>query len=540
MAESIVQIKSLPGIKRDGTKLEGDQYVDGQWVRFQRGLPRKVGGYRSINKYLSEVSRAINAYTQNDLTYVHSGSANLVERFFIDNNNNTSIISDRTPVLGFTADANNMWQFDVMRSSGTGETNKIIGAVAPNLNAITNTVGGAIFYGDLTGTAPLALIPLPLDGNVSGGIVVLHPYLFFYGIDGYVGWSVPGTLTDLSGVGSGAINATGQKIVKGLPLRGGPGTSPSGIFWSADSVIRASFVGGDSIFNFDTISAQSSILGSNTVIEYDGIFYWIGTDRFLSFNGVVREVENNMNLNYFFDGLNYDQRQKVFAVKVPRYGEIWWCYPRGDATECTHAIIYNVREGVWYDSEMPNAGRSAGASPSVFTRPLLTGVVPDITPTQYRITQASDNRVTEDGSLRVTEESDVSGYKMWVHEIGTDEIDGISVQPVLSYFETAEMSLPVQSQTNKALQVLLIEPDFVQVGDLNLQIIGRANARSPEIAGPLMTIPQTASTPQEQVIYFKEQRRELRFKFSSNTLGGDYQMGMVLGHIQPADGTVIG
>ena len=39
MAESVVQLKSIPGIKRDGTKFEGDVYVDGQWVRFQRGLP---------------------------------------------------------------------------------------------------------------------------------------------------------------------------------------------------------------------------------------------------------------------------------------------------------------------------------------------------------------------------------------------------------------------------------------------------------------------------------------------------------------------
>ena len=40
-------IRSQPGIKRDGTQFEGDFYVDGQWVRFQRGLPRKIGGYRS-------------------------------------------------------------------------------------------------------------------------------------------------------------------------------------------------------------------------------------------------------------------------------------------------------------------------------------------------------------------------------------------------------------------------------------------------------------------------------------------------------------
>ena len=46
--------------------------------------------------------------------------------------------------------------------------------------------------------------------------------------------------------------------------------------------------------------------------------------------------------------------------------------------------------------------------------------------------------------------------------------------------------------------------------------------------------------PQEQVVYFKTQRRELRFRFESNTTGGDYQMGLVLAHLQPGDGTTIG
>jgi hypothetical protein len=38
----------------------------------------------------------------------------------------------------------------------------------------------------------------------------------------------------------------------------------------------------------------------------------------------------------------------------------------------------------------------------------------------------------------------------------------------------------------------------------------------------------------------KEQRRELRLIFESNTLGGDYQMGQVLLHVEPGDGTVLG
>jgi hypothetical protein len=535
----VVQIRSEPGVKRDGTRLEGDNYVDGQWVRFQRGLPRKIGGYRSINKFLNAVSRSLHEFTQNSLTYVHSGSANLVERFFIDNTFNTSIITDRTPTT-LAADPNNMWQFDAIAAPALGGM-QIVAQVAPNLECICNSTGGQLFYGDLFGTGALQEVTnLPTGYSVTGGVAVLHPYTFIFGNDGYVAWSVAGDPTDYTSLGAGAANIASQKIVRGVALRGGPGNSPSGLFWSADSLIRASFIGGTAVFQFDTISTQASILGANTVIEYDGIFYWVGVDRFLMFNGVVREVPNQLNLNYFFDGLNQSQRQKVFAMKVPRYGEIWWCYPRGRATEPSHAVIYNIRENTWYDCELPNLGRSAACSPSVFPKPIMTGVTSTPTPIGLRITEDADGRVTEDDEPRITEQSDIDQYKLWVHEIGTDEIDGTNQQPVLSYFETADLSLPVTAQENKALQVLMIEPDFVQSGDMTMRVTGRANAKAPEVLSEVKTIYETPPTPQDQVVYFKTQRRELRFRFESNVLGGDYQMGLVLAHVQPGDATVIG
>ena len=543
MAEEIIQIRSLPGIKRDGTRFEGDQYVDGQWVRFQRGLPRKMGGYRSVNKYLQSVARTLHEYTLDLLTYVHAGSADRLERFFIDGSLNTSIISDRTPDSLIQSSAN-LWQFDVDTAGGSGL--QLIAQVAPNLNCICNSEGGQLFYGDAFGTAPLTEITnLPSPYSVTGGVVTLHPYTVAFGNDGFVMWSVPGNPTDFTGSGAGNAYVTGQKIVRGMPLRGGPGNSPSGLLWSADSLLRMTYVGGTPTFQFDTISAQSSILSAQSVIEYDGIFYWIGTDRFLSFNGVVREIENNLNLNFFFDNLNYAQRQKVFAMKVPRFGEIWWCFPMGDSTEPNHAVIYNVRENVWYDTELPNGGRAAGLSPAIFRKPMMTGVVPSFQPEVQRISEAGDTRVTEastdtDPIIRITEQSNDPQYRMWVHEIGTDEIDGLNVNPILSYFETGDLSLPVQSQTNRALQVLIIEPDFVQSGDMTVEVHGRANARSPEVNSEPKVIVETPQIPQEQVVYFKEQRRELRFRFASNTVGGDYQMGLILAHVQPGDGTIIG
>ena len=594
MAEQIIPIKSLPGIKRDGTRFEGDQYVDGQWVRFQRGLPRKIGGYRSINKFLRDAPRTLHEYTQDLLTYIHAGSASSVERFYIDGTYNTSVISDRTPTSGFTASDANLWQFAVLYDTTNG--NQIVAQVAPNLNCICNSVGGEIFTGDLLGTSALTAVPganLPANFNCTGGVVSMPPYAVVFGTDGYVAWSVPNKPDDFVGSGAGNAYVTSQKIIRGMPLRGGPGNSPSGLFWSADSLVRASYVGPtNGTFQFDTISSQSSILSAQSVIEYDGVFYWIGTDRFLQFNGVVREVENNVNLNFFFDNLNMQYRQKVFALKVPRYGEIWWCFPKGDSIEPNHAIIYNVRENTWYDTALPNGGRGAGMFPAVFRRPVMSGVEPqnyiatDATivaggsgytagdtlqivggirsaPVELTVSTVdgsgaiTDVQVTNAGNYTTlpADPASVTGgsgssatfsvdflqpYKFWVHEIGTDEIDGTEQNPILSYFETADLSLPVTSQINRALQVLMIEPDFVQSGDMTVRVTGRANARAPEVYSEPETIKAVPETPQDQVVFFKTQRRELRFRFESNTLGGDYQMGLVLGHVQPGDGTVLG
>ncbi len=542
MAEQIVQIASQAGIKRDGTKLEGCNYVDGQWVRFQRGLPRKMGGYRSINKYLMARVRTLHEYTQDQLTYIHAGSANRIERFYIDGNYNTSVIANRTPTTLATSDAN-LWQFDVETTSAAAGL-QLVAQVAPNLNCICNSLGGQLFYGDVLGTTPLTEVTsfptLPV-GNVSltGGVVALHPYTFVFGNDGFVMWSPD--CSDFTVTDAGWAYVTGQKIVRGMPLRGGPGNSPSGLFWSADSLIRASYVGGTAGFQFDTISAQSSIMSAQSTIEYDGVFYWIGSDRFLSFNGVVREMENNLNQNFFFDNVNMAHRQKVFAFKVPRFGEIWWCFPFGDSTEPNWAIIYNVRENTWYDTPLPNGGRSAGLFPAVFRRPLMAGSEPYYLTDDERVTEAGSPRITETGdNYRVTEASGEPRYKFWVHEVGTDEIDGIEEKPIQSFFETADISIPVQSGQNRATQVLMLEPDFVQSGPMTVQVRGRANARAPEVDGVIMTIPESASTPQEQVVFLKTQRRELRFRFESNVVGGNYQMGLILAHIQPGDATTLG
>lgn len=606
-----VVLKSQPGIKRDGTKFDGDFYTDGQWVRFQRGLPRKIGGYRSINRFLSEISRGFTSFTQMSIQYCHSASASLVQRFTIDATKNSSIISNRTPtgvsstgtltlttgasgsvdsvtvngvvitsssvafitdlsatatavaanitaytsapnytavavgaVITITASAvgqgsngfvvaatvttltftatdmvgglnaleasdQNRWMFNYEFDSSTTD-NLLLAHVAPNGSCLCNDIGGQIFYGSVTGTDELKEIVLPAGANVTGGIVALHPYLFYYGTAGIIGWSIPGGPTDLSGTGSGIARVWGQKIVKGMPLRAGAGSAPAGLFWAYDAVIRATFSGGATVFQFDVIATDTSIMSADSVVDYDGVFFWAGVDRFMMFNGVVRDVPNALNLNWFFDNLNENQRSKVFAFKVPRFGEIWWAYPRGNATECTHAVVYNIRENTWYDTALPSSGRASGGFNNAFASPLLTDAV-----------------------------STDSGYRVWIHEQGVDEIDGTTVAPIQSYFETADLSALVQGNDAR-LRITLIEPDFVQSGPMSVQVTGRANARAPEVFSQEFNFPESASAPFEQIVMMKEMRRELRVKFESNSVGGNYQMGQIIGHIDNGDRTTLG
>lgn len=583
-----VPIRSQPGVKRDGTQFEGDAYVLARWCRFARGLPRKMLGYRAINKFLAGLVRTLHGYTQDTITYVHAGSANAVERFTINGALNTSIISDRTPVSGFTADDRNIWQFDV---SNDGTTSTLVAQVAPNLVCICNSEGGALYTGDLFGTGALTQVTtLPSPHSATGGVVVLFPYTVAYGSNGFVMWSVPGDPTDFTSAGAGNANVTQQKILKGLPLRSGAG--PAGILWSANSVIQMTYVGGTPVWQFNTMAGKSSVLSVASIIEYDGVYYWIGTDRFLQFNGVVREVPNDFNRDFFFDNLNYSQRQKVFAVSVPRFGEIWWCFPKGDSTEPDHAVVLNVREGYWYDTELPNGGRSAGLPPEVFRRPLMSGVEPqayqlqgtdfdaagsgyvvgDILSlvggtysVQAQVTVATVNgsggvtgvTVSNAGSYTAlpTDPVAVTGgtgtgaallpdfnapYKLWVHETGVDEVDGDAVRPIQSFYETADLSFPTTAQRNSAAHVLYIEPDFVQEQDMTAQIVGRANSRAPDVYGAPMTFPAEATTPVEQLVYLKGQRRQLRFRFESNTVGGYYEAGLPLAQIAEGDGTLRG
>jgi hypothetical protein len=660
MTAKVFALDTLPGIQRDGTVFDRQSYTDGRWVRFQRSRPRKIGGYREIVNNLAGPSRGIYVNPQNNFNDVYSGYSDGLQVVPISNTGVGAGVTDIT-LTNFTPNVNNLWQFDTYTDTNGTNNQILLAHPGQNLTDINNSVDTPVL-GNVIGTTTASAIgvftiaatlnstttvtvasttqigagqvvtgtgipssttvtvvinatsftisnaatltgssTLTIDNqiSVSGGVVVLHPYVFVYGNAGLIRNCSAGNINDWVSADANEVNVATGKIVQGLPVRGGT-TSPSGLFWSIDSLIRVSYTpttvnSGSTTstlyWRYDLISSQSSILSSQSVIEYDGIYYWCGVDRFLMYNGVVKEIPNPFNQNYFFDNLNYAQREKVFVTKVPRFGEVWWFYPKGSSTECNDAVIYNIRENCWYDAgEALGSRRSDGYFSQVFHYPINAdwnvnstgsvnlftitnagtgytngtytfnnlvggagtgaqasftvsgGVVTNFTITARGLNYVVGNTLTISLATAGTPFSITLTYVMsyvslYQHEFGTDAIQGVVATAIESYFETNDLGWvsggPSQSSPmgeNRWLRIERIEPDFIQTGTMQCYVTGRPFAQATDKVSDAYSF-----TPTTNKIDMREQRRELRLKFVSNVQGGDYQLGKVIVNAELGD-----
>jgi len=648
MADPVYLFTSQPGVRRDGTDLDTPYYSDGVWVRWQRGRPRKIGGYRAMTQHANGPVRAVMMDSRGGVNSTHLFSQWGIQRVQFDSMGNSGNIEDRTPT-GFTADPLLNWSFASMYSSTGGTYSAVIAASSPDVNDIASDATGYVYAGDISTNDPLVQVA---DGSgpirTSGGVCVLQPFLFVYGSNGLIRNSNANNYSTASGWTTGGANYASsnnvgaQKIVYGAPIRGGS-QAPSGLFWSLDSLIRVSFTNDTRIWQYDTLANPTTILSKNAVVEHEGKFFWPGTDKFLFYNGVVQELPNQMNCNYFFDNLNYAYQNKVFGVKLSRWGEIWWFYPRGTDTECGNAIIFNYRENTWYDAVKQ---RTAGAPAGVFRSPVfaghedsistqllttglnlttsaatlagspvltftsttgivdgmkasgtgvvtgslvsshtgttitlntnttgvasgailsftsmttafvenntVTGSISGATGTARRVLNNSINVSDITGTFVINDVlSGLAGatakiqstpvsqalVTQYQHEYGWDKTVGQDTTPIESSFTSQNFGFAiggpfedVPKMVDTMTRIVRLEPDMNQVGDIQVDVLGRSFAQDTETV-----IKSYAVGPSDSFQNMGDQARIMKLRFTSNSLGGFYEQGQVQVSIEPGD-----
>lgn len=521
MASNLVPLLFKAGIQRDGTYFQGDYCTDGQWIRFQRGIVKKMGGMKGNNHaYNSPASNILLTSTANNNLYLYVCAANYIYKLSMTSDFTT--VADLDALIPQNMVATTMWQSEIFINNNVKQV-MFIGA--NNAADITQNSASLFYYGDIESNAPLTLLNNTTAGInplINGGICYSNPYLFLYGSNGLVQYSRSSDPLNFTGGDSGTLTISNDKVIFGRPIRGGS-NSPAILFWTISSVVRVTNAGTNAVeFKSDVISKSSSILSSKCVVEYDGLFFWPGTDRFFVYNGIVQEITNTINLNYFFNNIDMTKRQKVFGVKNTKYGEIWWFYPEisnigNPNIGCTRALIYNKRENSWYDTAI---SRDCG----MFFDDLgimCTYGVPSVN---------SDNL-----------------YYTWRHEYGTvqnwtpndagiqqnDLIPSSFTTPTFSWvaFNPTRQPGSKGQLIDRWIELKRIEPDFLMDNDTDeINVVVNTHNYAQSTTVNYTAIPFNQLT---EKIDMRVQGRNMSLTFSST---GNFEMGNVLLLVGIGDG----
>jgi hypothetical protein len=527
MASNLYPVVYKAGIKRDGTAFQPEYCTDGQWVRFQHGKICKMGGMFGFLEFgPGETYVKLFPLGDNKMLFFTCGTS-YIRTYIFDENFNRVPFPGGSSFSHVANRSSNLWQGTAviynakqyMVFMGT----PILQDITQNTPSIYTTC--EVGSNTITFTHNNNLDPttdknsvLGNAANLNGGLCYSNPYLFFYGSNGMVQYSRSDNPFSFKDGDSGALTISSDKVIYGTPIRGGS-NAPSLLFWTMSSVVRVINTGAEKVeFQIDVISKSSSIISTRCVVEYDGLFFWPGTDRFFVYNGVVQEMSNNLNLDYFFDNVDLNYRQKIFGIEQPLYGEIWWFYPEKMGTpgrdesipegENTRAIIYNKRENSWYDTTI---SREAGTFCD-----------------ELGIFMTYGRPVVKSGN------SDADKVRFWVHERGAVQENqylnsGGNLQPKMSLNIPSYIKLPTISwaafnpggqneQSGKGIDrwvsLKRFEPDFIMSdAEDEMQITVHSKEYAQSVEALNITLPFTGKT---EKLDFSTQGRHITLTFTFN------------------------
>ena len=502
------------GLNRDDSAYQPEYCSDGHWIRFNDGKVQKIGGVISpgrLGVYNFEKVQSITLLASNDPDKINVYLASEQKIFTFTISQDFTTISGITEIKSFAPNSARMFQATIVVDDGV---RKILFLETYNGKNIASSSKCKLYQLNVSNNVITEVAQNSFDNKVSAGMCYAAPHLFLYGQNGYVQYSKAGNpLKFREQDGGGSQTISNDKVIYAAPIRGGS-NSPSLLFWTLSKVVRLTNTSeGDQVeLQRDVISNSSSILSSRSVAEYDGLFFWIGTDRFFVYNGVVQEMQNNASINYFFDNLDQAHRQLVFSVINPRFGEIWWFYPEKGQDQAnvknSRALIYNKRENSWYDTAI---SRDCGIFSGDFG---------------FMATYGSS-----------FQENNRNKY-LWQHELGDREVAGEEINaPIVSSITTPFISQAAfnadnpMSGVDRFLELMRIEPDFLmrnKTKELTVRVNSKRYAQS-----SLTTSDPISFTGNTEKIDVREQGRALSLTFSSDAY---FRMGNIMLLMASGDG----
>lgn len=229
----------------------------------------------------------------------------------------------------------------------------------------------------------------------------------------------------------------------------------------------ARYVGPPYIFSFDKVGDDCGIIAGGAVAATENFAIWPGQRSFYIFDGSLKRLDCPV-MDRMASIINTPNAGKTVAFINPEWAEAWWLF-QGESTGSTNAarsivteddvnsyIAYNFKEGHWTTGTLD---RSVGGGHPVTRGPIMIG---------------------HDGYAYSHEQAGVVPYTNTPDEV---------------FIESGPIELTDAGQP--AQYITAIMPDMIDVGEADIELIGRDRPGAPEIIyGPYMiSFPTNSAQP---------------------------------------------
>ena len=382
---------------------------------------------------------------------------------------------------------------------------------------LLNVRNGGIYYWDRTsGTSARAVELSSLSGSASAPSVAKQimisdqdRHIIAFGCDSEAnpGTQDPllirfGSQESLIAWQSLATNTAGElRLSTGSEIIVAVQTKQQILIYTDVSLHGMQFLGPPFTFGLTEISRNVTIASPNAAVAVNDFVFWMGSKEFYVYSGTVARLPCTV-LDYVFSDFNRDQIGKVMAGHNSSYGEVWWFYPSGSATENDRYVIYNYQEKVWY---FGNLARTAWVDRGI---------------NQYPIAASTDN-------------------KLYYHEFGQDDGSTNPASAISANIESSQIDI---GDGDKFTFIRRLIPDVTFRDSTNETPRANLVVKTRNFPGVTFsetssdTVSQSASSPIElftEQVHLRLRGRSFAFRIESDVTGVMWRLGTPRLDIRP-------
>jgi len=123
------------------------------------------------------------------------------------------------------------------------------------------------------------------------------------------------------------------------------------VVFTDSSLYSFQYLGPPVVWQTQLLGDNISIMGQNAAVLASGVVYWMGIDKFYSYDGRLQTLNCDLR-KFIYQDINLSQAAQVFAGTNEGFNEVWWFYCSANSTIIDKYVIYNYLENVWYYGTM--------------------------------------------------------------------------------------------------------------------------------------------------------------------------------------------